>query len=187
MQLFAEDIRINVGQVVRGKPLRLMKAFPVQGETTLSARDLNASLASPLLAEGLSSFWQSLIQRPEVAKSVDARYGPLPLSSNVTLNRPQIQIGKGSLGLSFYPTTPVESAEQPVILATNLSVIEGHILQLNSARWLDQLDDLTQRTVGVPIEALEGFQWDLGQDTKLTQLDLHPSHLLCSGEIMVNP
>ena len=49
LRLSAQDIRINVGQVVRGKPLRLMQIFPVIGEVALSAADLNASLGSALL------------------------------------------------------------------------------------------------------------------------------------------
>jgi len=187
VQLSAEDIRINVGQVLRGKALRLLKAFPVQGSTVLSADDLNASLNAPMLAEGLNDFWRSLIQRPDVAESVQARYGPLPLHAEVSLSRPRIQLGEGFLCLSFYPATPTETAERPVILKTALVIASGHILRLSSARWLDLSDAPEQETAGDPISALEGFQWDLGADTELTQLVLQASQLSCAGQIMVKP
>lgn len=187
VQLSAKDIRMNIGQVVRGKPLRLLKAFPVQGLALLSSDDLNESLGSPMLAGGLDSFWRSLIHRPDIAESVRARYGSLPLQIDVMLSRPKIRLSEGCLCLSFYPATPIETAEQPVILGAALSIVSGHILQLNNARWLDQLDKLEQETAGVPVEALEGFQWDLGQDTELSQLELQASQLLCSGKIMVLP
>lgn len=187
VQLSAQDIRINIGQVVRGKSLRLLKSFPVEGSTLLSAEDLNASLGASMLAEGLDSFWRSLIQCPDVAKSVSAQYGLLPLQSDVTLSRPQIRLSDGCLGLRFYPATSIETAEQPVTLKVGLSVVSGHMLQLNSPRWLNQLDELSQSEAGISIEALEGFQWNLGQDTELRQLDLQPSQLLCSGKIMVMP
>ena len=71
LQLSAQDIRINVGQVVRGKPLRLLKVFPVLGEVALTSDDLNASLSSELLAGGLRDFWQSLLQIPALAEEVE--------------------------------------------------------------------------------------------------------------------
>lgn len=187
VQLSAKDIRINIGQVLRGKPLRLLKTFPVKGSTLLSVHDLNASLGSPMLAEGLNSFWQSLIQQSDFAELVSARYGSLPLQPDVMLQQPQLRLSEGCLGLSFYPATSLEMSEQPVILGTALSVVSEHILQLNNTRWLDQLDELSQNTVGVPIETLEGFQWDLGQNTELSQLELQASQLLCAGKIMVLP
>jgi len=187
VQLSAEDIRINIGQVVRGKPLRLLKSFPVQGSTLLSADDLNASLGSPMLAEGLNSFWRLLIHYPEISEVIRVQYGSLPLQAEVTLSRPKVRLCDGCLGLSFYPATPMKTAEQPVILGTALSVVSGHILQLNSARWLNHLDELTQDAAGIPVEALEGFQWDLGKETELSELALQASQLLCSGKIMVMP
>lgn len=187
VQLSAKDIRINIGQVIRGKPLRLLKAFPVQGETALSSEDLNASLASPLLAEGLTNFWRSLTQQPEVSQAVNNQYGLLPLADEAKLHQPQIRLGAGCLGLSFYPMTPAETGERPVILGVELSVVSGHILQLSSARWLSHLDELSQRDKGTPVDALEEFHWDLGRDVQLSLLKLQPSQLLCSGEIMVNP
>lgn len=187
VQLSAQDIRMNIGQVVRGKPLRLLKAFPVKGSTVLSADDLNASLLSPLLVEGLDSFWRSLILRPDVAASVRAHYGSLPLQADVALSRPAIQLSEGRLSLSFYPATLDETAEEPVILGTALSVVAGHVLQLNSVRWLSQLGELAHDDAGVPVVALEGFQWDLGQATELSQLELKDSLLLCAGKIMVMP
>lgn len=187
VQLSAKDIQINVGQVIRGKPLRLLKEFPVQGQALLSADDLNASLASPLLTEGLDSFWQSLIQRPDMAEAVSAQYGLLPVQPDVVLHRPQIRLSGGRLGLRFYPATSTETAERPVVLGTGLCVVSGHILQLNSARWLNQLDDLDQLNAGVPVAVLDGFQWDLGQDTELSQLAIKKSELLCAGTIAVKP
>ena len=97
VQLSAEEIRINVGQVVRGKPLKLLKAFPVQGSVTLSADDLTASQSSALLSEGLLSFWRSLIQVPMLSQEVESRYGQLPLHAQMHLHQPQIRLGEGCL------------------------------------------------------------------------------------------
>lgn len=187
VQLSATDIRINIGQVIRGKPLRLLKGFPMLGEVALSDDDLNASLDSALLAEGLESFWRSLLQNSALGQAVEQRYGPLALHADVSLRRSQIRLSDQRLGLSFYPHVQGKTAAQPIILGTGLSVISGNLLQLNSPRWLENLDDLSNPAKGLPIDALEGFRWHLGRDVQLTQLTLGPQRLLCCGQISVNP
>ncbi len=187
LQLSAQDIRINIGQVLRGKSLRLMAAFPVLGEVSLTTDDLNASLASPLLSQGLDDFWRSLTQNPTLAQSIEARYGRLPLQKDTTLHSPKMQLGNQCLGLSFYPRAQGQTAKKRVIIGTELLMAAGNQLQLNNPRWLETLTDLFDLNKGQSIEALQGFQWNLGSDTQLSQLTLQTGQLVCSGQIMVNP
>lgn len=187
LKLSAQDIRINVGQVIRGKPLRLLQVFPVMGEVALTDDDLNASLASPLLGSGLRDFWRSLIQDPAFSQTVEERYGFRALHPEMLLHGPQIRLGDRALALSFYPQVEGQTADVPVVLATGLSVVSGNLLQLESPRWLETLDALIDSAQGYPIESLRGFQWDLGKDTQLTRLVLTPETLWCDGQIMVNP
>ncbi|MEO0768514.1 MAG: DUF2993 domain-containing protein [Cyanobacteria bacterium J06649_4] len=189
VQLSAEDIRLNVGQIIRGKPLRLLKEFPVLGSVELSAVDLTQSLTSPLLVEGLLSFWKSLIWLPAFAQDVEARYGELPLQDSMRLHNPQIQLGEGCLGLSFYPAVNEERASFPIVLGTGLSVVSEHFLQLDSPYWLEHLGDLEDRSQvhANLIDALQGFRLDLGVDTQLSELSLQTSLLSCCGQLMVKP
>ena len=48
IQLAATGIRVNLRQILRGKPLTLLDIIPVQGELTVTEADLNASQLSPL-------------------------------------------------------------------------------------------------------------------------------------------
>ncbi|MGB3293804.1 MAG: DUF2993 domain-containing protein [Phormidesmis sp.] len=187
LQLSAQDIRINVGQVVRGKPLRLLKAFPITGEVSLSHDDLNASLASPLLAAGLKDFWRSLMQTSSLDKTVATLYGQLPLQSDVELHNLQVRLGDQQLGLSFYPRAQTQIATRPIVLGTKISIVSGNRLQLESPRWLESLEDLTDADKGVPITSLHHFQWNLGQGTQLTQLSVQAEQLFCSGRLTVSP
>ncbi len=191
-QLSAADIRINIGQVIRGKPLRLLKPFPVLGFVVLSAEDLEASLRAPLLMEGLLSFWRSLMQIPEVAQAVTARYGSLPTASDVVLVRPQIRLGAQCLGLSFYPSRQGKVALEPVVLGTKLSIVDEHFLQLSSPAWLHSLEGFSAQALSLPnaetaVEPLDGFRWNLGTDTRLSELTIEPSRILCRGQISVRP
>jgi hypothetical protein len=54
-------IRVNLGQVIKGQPLRLLESFPVFGVLRLIQADLNASLKAPLLADALSEFLLPLL------------------------------------------------------------------------------------------------------------------------------
>ncbi len=187
LQLSAQDIRVNIGQVLRGKPLRLLKVFPVLGEVSLTADGLNASLDSPLLDEGLRNFWRSLIQNPALAQTVQSRYGPLSIHQDMTLSSAKIRLGDQRLGLSFYPKVDDQQVDQPVMLGTGLSVISGNCLQLDSPHWLPSLASLNEMSECEPIDELQDFQWDLGSDTQLSDLVLQAEALLCKGQIIVNP
>jgi hypothetical protein len=187
LRLSAQDIQINLGQIIRRKPLRLLKAFPVAGDITLSADDLNASLGSALLQGGLRDFWRSLAQNPLLTQSIKARYGPLPLHTDMILHQAQIRLGNQCLALSFYPQVGAQLANQPVILGAGLSAVEAHGLQLESPRWLQTLSEVADTSKGEPITALQKFRWNLGSDTQLSELTLLPERLLCKGQLMVNP
>ncbi len=187
LQLSAKDIRINIGQVIRGKPLRLLQMFPISGEVKLSAADLTASISSALLTQGLQDFWQQLIQHPAFAQAVDARHGPRPLSPDLILHHPQLCVAYQCLGLSFYPHAQAQTSEQPVVLGTGLAIVSGHLLQLESPHWLESLASLGDPSQRTPIDSLQGFQWDLGEDTQLTKLGLRSDHLFCHAQVMVNP
>jgi hypothetical protein len=60
IQVAAREIRVNLRQVLRGKPLRLLQPFPIEGDVLLSPEDLNASLQSALLTEGLQDVFQRI-------------------------------------------------------------------------------------------------------------------------------
>lgn len=187
VRLTAENIQINLGQVVRGKPLRLIKRFPVQGQVILSNADVAASMSSPLLAVGLADFWRSLIQLPAFFQAVEQRYGVRSLQLDTELRQVQVELGDGCLALSFYPYSQGQTSEQPIILGAQLSVISGHYLQLASPHWLDNMAMLSDITQGQPIAALSDFRWNLGEDTQLSQLDLQSTQLACEGQVMVKP
>jgi type II secretory pathway component PulM len=54
IDLVATDIQINLGQVVKGQPLKLLQKVPVTGKLQLQQTDIDASLRSPLLSNALT-------------------------------------------------------------------------------------------------------------------------------------
>jgi len=162
----ATGICINLGQVVRGKPLRLLQAFPVAGEVRLSQDSLNASLSGPFLAEGVESFWHTLLSRPAVAAEIERHYGVSALEPTQTVAQ-----------LADNQITLTAGARQ---LQTGLTLAEGRWLCLEHPSWLIE-------TGPAPSQALQGFRWDLGQETQIQTLSLQPGQLVCAGQVDVKP
>lgn len=164
--LAATSIRVNLGQVLKRKPLQLLAPVPVVGEVRLSQTDLNASLKAPLLTKALSDFLLPLL--PNLGEP----------QQQLNLQNPQMTINAGQLTLSaailLTKGTPI-----PLLLRTGLRLANGHEL------WFEKPD--VQLSQGLMSGKLDNFQLDLGSEVNLEELTLRPGELVCRGEIQVNP
>lgn len=61
IQLEGVNIRFNLTQVFKGKPLRLLEPIPVTGQLILRESDLQASLSAPLLSNALTELLNTFI------------------------------------------------------------------------------------------------------------------------------
>ncbi|TVR14028.1 MAG: DUF2993 domain-containing protein [Phormidium sp. GEM2.Bin31] len=59
--LQAGAVRLNLKQLLKGEPLRLLQPVPVQINLTIHEQDLTASLASPLLQEATREVFQGIL------------------------------------------------------------------------------------------------------------------------------
>lgn len=59
--LQAGAVRLNLKQLLKGEPLRLLQPVPVQLRLTLHERDLTASLNSPLLQQASHEVFQGIL------------------------------------------------------------------------------------------------------------------------------
>lgn len=176
VQLAGEKIRINLGQVLRGQPLRLLEAFPIAGDVLLQEADLNASLQAPLLADALTEFLVTLLQ----SGSTDLLQSPAPESLN--LQNPQIVIGEGYLTLSA-TLVSLSGNTTPIVIRTGLQLASSHELQLDHPEWLPTM----KAKRGLPLADLDGFKLDLGPEVNIRELTLKLGQIMCCGQIMVIP
>lgn len=174
--LSAQSIRINLGQLLRGKPLRLLAVVPVQGEVTLRQSDLTASLQHPELAAGLADLLLSILR---------SAIGGLPLDLEpggpATLEAPELLITGDRLTFSAQLIT---SNGQPLPLAVRTGLqASGRHLQLVDPHWLPH----PQAKRGFALKELHGFAVDLGPDIEMQELTLQAGQLFCRGQINVIP
>jgi hypothetical protein len=169
VQLQGENIRINIGQILKGKPLRLLEPIKVAGEIQLEEADLNASLSSSLLANAFTDLLLMLLElggHPQPSTILD-KYR---ISwQKVTLNTDKFAID-GSL-------TDVEGNRQPATIRAALELVNRQTLRLHRIG----MEILPQLFPG----SLREFQVDLGADVELETLSLEVGKLFCCGRLIV--
>jgi hypothetical protein len=177
----ASEIRVNLGQVIRRKPLRLLAPFPVSGDVLLTATDLNYSLQSPLLGEGLYDFLRLLAESQAEAAHLQTILAELPARTVLPNYQPSASITADGITLRLLPgegqTLP------PIAIATQLVIKDGHRLCLENPHWLSEMD--AARTT--PLPALHGFEIDLGPEVTLTQCEIQADQLSLAGTVRVLP
>lgn len=172
IQVVGQDIQTNLGQLLRGKPLRLLRAFPVTGEVTLTEADLNASLNAPLLADAVTHFLLSFIQ-PSAAT-------PEPLSESAQLRDVDVQFGSNAL--TFTGSLVQDGVATAIAIRTRLTIKKGNLLKLEGFQHQRSVADLISTD-----ECPTSFTIPLGADVYLETLSIEADHLLCRGKITVVP
>jgi hypothetical protein len=171
------NIQINLGQIWRGKPLRLKDVVPVEGVLLMRQAAFNASLRSPLLGEAVVEFVAALLRSQQSG-------GFLEIDQDEPLNLQSPQVfftaGKATLSVSLISTT---GEVIPIIIRTGLRLVNGNILSLNEPQWLTRVNS----NRGLPLKDLQDFQIPLGTDVYLHELHLEEEQLRCRGRINVIP
>jgi hypothetical protein len=163
IQLEATQIRVNLGQVIKGKSLRLLQPVPVTGQLTLSETDLQASLESKLLSTALSEFLRTFLTSSHLA----------PENQPLNFNWQKISIETGLLTLSG------TLQATPIIIMAGLQLASPHELLLDPFQI--KMPSYSES------KNLDGFQVDLGSEVNLQEITLSPGNLLCHGCLQVLP
>jgi len=174
----AEEIRVNLGQVLRGKQLKLLAAFEVNGDLKLTETDLNTSLNASMLEEGLYNFLTQLAAAEPKAAVLKDMLEACPDKTVRPYYDCDATIEAGVVTLKMIPregqTLP------PMTISTGLTIIEGRYLQLQNPQWLTDGEFS-------PLPALQDFQLDLGPEVDLKYCTLTPGQMALAGMVRVWP
>jgi hypothetical protein len=161
--LKAENIRINIGAVLKGKPLQLLETIPVFADVILNEEDLNASVSSELLATALNDLLLKLL--PEHSpNSKPIAWQTISLANN---------------NLKVYGIQAPETHPTTIEMSVSLELLSAHELKLSQIQIKHGTAVLTEKN--------EAQYLDLGLDVDIQELTLIPGKLLCRGRINVNP
>ncbi|MFN6569698.1 DUF2993 domain-containing protein [Dendronalium sp. ChiSLP03b] len=163
IQLVAENIQINIGSVLKGQPLRLLETVAVFGDLIVGEKDLNNSLSSELLSTALNDVLVKLL--PEhCPKSKPISWQKITLDNNQIIMRAML-------------TPPSEATHLDIYLG--LKLLSGQELQLSQIQ-------VKQNEVPL-LEGNHSYNFYLGSDVDIEELNSIPGQLLCRGRINVNP
>ncbi|MCU0569076.1 MAG: DUF2993 domain-containing protein [Oculatellaceae cyanobacterium Prado106] len=181
IELVGEGIRVNLSQVLKGKPLKLLDAVPVQGTVCLHQADLNASWRSPLLAPVLPQFLRSDWCLQHLLPLLPADLQAIQHETTILLE----VLAEMECDRLTLKTHWVTASGQPLtlMLRTGLKLASGHCLQLNQPEWISP----AAPDAGFPLAPLHGYTLNLGSEVDLQDLQLAPEQLLCKGQIRVMP
>ena len=172
IDLIAENIRINLPQVIKGQALRLLKPIAVTVAVKFSETDLQTSLASPLLSQAITDLIAQILAADPQQPDWDIDWQKLQIA-------PQTLILWGNL-TTVGQTVPIE-------ISMGLAVREGHVLILDPLQIDCSILDADGHLCALPGSKLTCHQIDLGDDVNITQLQLLAGESICHGRIQVNP
>ncbi|NES83203.1 MAG: DUF2993 domain-containing protein [Moorea sp. SIO2B7] len=171
VELTGENIRINLGQILKGKPLRLLEAVVITGKVMLKEADLFASVQSPLLSIALTDLLLTLLEAKGINNSGDILQDYQVGWQEVEIQREKL-ILRGTL-------TDEDGQKSPVIIRSGLELASPQKLRLHPLQ-IEGLKDFLR-------VSLSDFQVDLGSEVALEQLNLEAGQLYCCGSLTVLP
>jgi hypothetical protein len=191
--LTAENIQINFGQMLKGKPLQLLAVVPVAMEVRLTQADLTASLSAALLQQALTDVLGAILQLRQ-----DGLGGQ---RQQLALNCPQLvfgdqldtvdtdQLGEQRLSFSGKYRLAQELTQadwQPFWVETTLQRLSGNVLKLENLTWRSH-DPSLAPSGEQALELLGDQVLDLGTDVDLQELAIANQTLYCRGTLNINP
>jgi hypothetical protein len=164
IDLSAQNIRINLPQVIQGKPLCLLAPIPILAEVKFTEADLQASLAAPLLSQAIDDLLTQILATDSAP-------------SNWTIDWQRLHITPHTLTLQGNLTSDGRVA--PIEFRMGLEIADGHTLHLDPL--------VISCPIALPGTDINSYKIDLGSDVNISELQLTPGLLICRGQIQVNP
>jgi hypothetical protein len=173
VQLDGRDIAINLSEIIKRKPLKLLEPVLVEIQLRLDAQDLQASLQADLLQSGLSDLWQLILAtqdhngtNPEKLRSLKIEWQSLA-------------IAEGQLNLTGFYQDSLGTRQQ-LALSTRINLTNPHTLCLSQLVITSDSRDLLHHDQNPQLEI------DLGTDVFLQEVTVASEQILCSGKIRIN-
>lgn len=163
VELVAENIRINIGSILKGQPLQILETIPVFGELSIEESDLNASLSSTLLSNGLNDILIKVL--PDYSSN-----SKLTSWQKVIIEERKILLN-GNLSR--------QNISHPIEIIIGLNLLAPQKLRLSPIHFIQSGEIMTTKNRTEDI--------DLGDDVNIEDLILTKGMLSCRGRINVNP
>ncbi|NEO47434.1 MAG: DUF2993 domain-containing protein [Moorea sp. SIO4A3] len=171
IQLEGSNIRLNLGQIIKRKPVRLLEPVPVVGQLLLLEPDLQSSLEAPLLSNALTELLYTFLKSDDIIKP-----GNDPITPQIRWQKINLNIGQ--LTLRGIYTNP-DVVTKLIVIRAGIQLATPNQLELNPLQ--------VQIDPDAPPISLDGFLINLGPEVELQELTLTTGQLICRGGLKVMP
>lgn len=176
LQLTAQEIQVNLGQVIRGKALKLLAEFPIDLKFSLSEDDLNRSLCTPMIQQAVTEFLMGILGGSSTNASSQKRLTITNLKAKL---QDDIILLCGNLPSSGDPN----ASATEIAIRTGLQLTQPNKLALQNPVWLPH----AKAKRGMAITELNGYEFDLGPGTSMAQVTIELGKISCIGRLTVLP
>jgi hypothetical protein len=167
VKLIAENIRINIGQILKGKPLQLLEPVICTGEIRLQEADLNASLSSSLLANAFTDLLVMLLKTNGYSE-------PNLILEKYRLSWENISFDANRFTLAGR-LIDAQGNSDAITIGAGITLSDRRFLLLYPL-------DIASKLFPVNLNEL---QIDLGEDANLETLVIQEGQLFCCGSALV--
>ncbi|WP_404789128.1 DUF2993 domain-containing protein [Altericista sp. CCNU0014] len=178
IELNGSNLRINIGQILKGKSLRLLEPLPIDLSVSLLAPDARASLHSALFQSAIIDALLML-----VGEQITEALGQSVPSELLVLQDPYLHLSDNTVRFSALLSVRQGERSVPVALKTSLRLEGPHTLSLDRPEWLPT----PQSKRGLPLRDLQGYSFDLGPQVQLQELAIAPEGIFVRGRMTVLP
>ncbi len=191
VRLIGSNIRINLGQIIRGKPFRLLHPIRVEVEAGCSEADLSASFNAPAMTLVVMELLQTLLSSDDRQHDMPTQQSGGPHAQAVhhflypnadahpRLDHLQVKLGEN--GLTCSGDLVMEAERFPLSLQTEVTIARGRWLQFKHLHCSIQTSSQLVQQQAALVEL------DLGSDVELQQLILTPQQVKCQATLKVLP
>ncbi|MGL5836824.1 MAG: LmeA family phospholipid-binding protein [Waterburya sp.] len=173
VQLDGRDIAVNLSEVIKHKPLKLLEPVLVEIQLRLDAQDLQASLKANLLQSGLSDLWQLILGAQDAVQENTEKLRELRIEWQ------SLAIAEDQLNLTGFYQDSLGTIQQ-LALSTEIGLTNPHTLCLSQLTITSDSRDLLHHDLNSQL------QIDLGTDVFLQEVTVASEQILCSGKIRIN-
>lgn len=165
----AKNIHVNMGQILKGQPLRLLEPIAMTLQVQLTQRALQSSLSSPLFNSALKDLLRLILTQQQIDPDPILRqkliWEQLTLQANCLTIKGWLQTDLGrKLPLSF-------STGAEFLHPSRLRLYPLHV-------------DFPPYLLALVPQQLE---LDLGEEAQMEELSVLPGLICCRGSLLVKP
>ncbi|MBD2137420.1 DUF2993 domain-containing protein [Anabaena sp. FACHB-1237] len=168
LQVSAENIKVNISSVLKGKPLQLLEIVPVVANLIVDQQALNYSLSSQFLVTALNELLNTLL--PENSHN----------SKSVVWEKIHLDNNR----LLVYAILTSNTTNTSLTIDCGIQLFNGQTLQLTPIK-IREIDNQNQENILIDQDSPHIIH--LGTDVDITEITINSQHIVCHTSININP